>query len=498
MRTGIMALGVAAAALLAMASATADAAVVFSTGNPDGKMAMASRPSSTGKVEIEAADDFPLSSDSLVQTGTFTGLLPSAAPLSSITRVVVEIYRVFPQDSNPGRMASVPTRVNSPSDVAFASRDSASAGVSFAPTVLNPSFTATNSVLNGIHPSPTQTTGGDGTVSGEEVRFDITFSTPINLPAGQYFFVPQVALSSGDFFWLSAPRPIVAPGTPFPSGNDLQAWIRNADLEPDWLRVGTDIVGGATPPTFNGAFSLSAAACPLTVAPTALPVATAGAPYTVAFTATGGTAPYTWLETGRLPDGLALNPSGTLTGNPTTPGAFPIRITALGSLGCAGHVDATLTVMATPSIPTQPTGAPQPTAPAISAARLSASTFRAAPRGATLARTRATKRPPVGATVTYTDSQAATTTFAIIGTATGHRKGGSCVAGAPHRHQTRCSRTVTVAAVTHRDVAGANKVRFTARVRGLKLAPGRYRLALTPKVGALAGATVTLAFRIAS
>jgi hypothetical protein len=37
----------------------------------------------------------------------------------------------------------------------------------------------------------------------------------------------------------------------------LQEWIRNEALQPDWLRVGTDIVGGATPPTFDAAFSLS-------------------------------------------------------------------------------------------------------------------------------------------------------------------------------------------------------------------------------------------------
>ena len=30
-------------------------------------------------------------------------------------------------------------------------------------------------------------------------------------------------------------------------------WIRNSNLDPDWLRVGTDIVGGTT---FNGTFSL--------------------------------------------------------------------------------------------------------------------------------------------------------------------------------------------------------------------------------------------------
>jgi len=33
-------------------------------------------------------------------------------------------------------------------------------------------------------------------------------------------------------------------------------------LDPDWLRVGTDIVGGATPPTFNAAFSLSGETVP--------------------------------------------------------------------------------------------------------------------------------------------------------------------------------------------------------------------------------------------
>jgi len=37
---------------------------------------------------------------------------------------------------------------------------------------------------------------------------------------------------------------------------DLQAWIRNSNLAPDWLRIGKDIIDGTTPPTFNMAFSL--------------------------------------------------------------------------------------------------------------------------------------------------------------------------------------------------------------------------------------------------
>ena len=57
----------------------------------------------------------------------------------------------------------------------------------------------------------------------------VNFTTPFDLAAGQYFFVPQVELAtSGEFLWLSAPRPIVPPGTPFPPGfTDLQLDTRS-------------------------------------------------------------------------------------------------------------------------------------------------------------------------------------------------------------------------------------------------------------------------------
>ena len=43
---------------------------------------------------------------------------------------------------------------------------------------------------------------------------------------------------------------------------DLQSWTRDEMLDPDWLRIGTDIVGGTTPPTFNAAFTLAGEAIP--------------------------------------------------------------------------------------------------------------------------------------------------------------------------------------------------------------------------------------------
>jgi len=110
--------------------------------------------------------------------------------------------------------------------------------------------------------------GGEGAITGEEVVFNVTLGVPIVLPAGHYFFIPQVGITTvsaptGEFYWLSAPKPIVAPGTPFPPGTtDLQSWIRNENLAPDWLRVGKDIVGGNPAPAFNATFSLTGQTVP--------------------------------------------------------------------------------------------------------------------------------------------------------------------------------------------------------------------------------------------
>ena len=238
----------------------------FSTGDTDGKIATATRPESAGKFEIESADDFILTHSTSITDATFTGLITGPSPLSSIGEVRVEIYRVFPKDSDVGRTSGpptfstsqVPTRVNSPSDVAFDTRDSTS-GLAFTTTGLG-TFSALNSVQpGGIHPTPGQTTGGDGPVTGEEVEFGITFSTPFTLPADHYFFIPQVEVTTanGEFLWLSAPKPIVGGTGPFVG--DLQSWTRDAMLDPDWLRVGTDIVGAGA---FNATFSLSGSIVP--------------------------------------------------------------------------------------------------------------------------------------------------------------------------------------------------------------------------------------------
>jgi hypothetical protein len=245
-------------------------AFFFSTGVPDGKIATIAEPANAHnhQVEYESADDFVLSSETRINHATFTGLLTGRAMPWDLKNVVVEIYRVFPNDSNVGRTSGpptfstphVPTRVNSPSDVAFRSLDSGHGQLNYRTHVLNYNFKALASVSSANKVS--LKSGGNGPVTAPEVKFDVSFGNhPLDLPAGHYFFVPQVGLSGrapagSHFLWLSAPKPIVPPGTPFPAGNtDLQSWMRDdPPLAPDWLRIGTDIIGGTT---FNATFELS-------------------------------------------------------------------------------------------------------------------------------------------------------------------------------------------------------------------------------------------------
>ena len=238
-------------ALLLASAAQAPQTVVFSTNAPDGRLGMASRPAGVSVSAREAADDFLLQQATSITNATFYGLLPTGSNALDITKVSVEIYRIFPLDSNDPPSGNVPTRINSPSDVAFGTRTSGNE-LTYSAAHLG-SFTVNNSVVDGIHPSPNSGTGGDGFATGEEFQFSVDFLTPFVLPADHYFFVPQVELSNGTFLWLSAPHPIVPPGTPLLP--DLQTWIRSSELAPDWLRVGTDIIGGGQ--IFNGAFSLS-------------------------------------------------------------------------------------------------------------------------------------------------------------------------------------------------------------------------------------------------
>jgi hypothetical protein len=239
----------------------------FSTNDADGKLGALSQPVSSGKLETETADDFILAETTSIAQATITGLVVPGTALANIQNVEVELYHVFPTDSDQGRTPSVPSRANSPADVEIdtATRDGSLGTLGFTTKLLHSDFTVANTVVNDLVVAPLDHVAhGEGPTSGDLVQITVTFDPPILLPAGHYFFRPEVQVNGSEFLYVSAPKPIVPPGTPL--SLDLQAWIRNSALSPDWLRIGTDIVGPLpappAPPTFNMTFSLTGETIP--------------------------------------------------------------------------------------------------------------------------------------------------------------------------------------------------------------------------------------------
>ncbi|PPT95983.1 autotransporter outer membrane beta-barrel domain-containing protein [Xanthomonas arboricola pv. arracaciae] len=106
----------------------------------------------------------------------------------------------------------------------------------------------------------------------------------------------------------------------------------------------TDSTTG-TPSQATRSYTLTIAAPPIVVAPSALPAATRGTAYSQTLSASGGTAPYTYaLASGTLPAGITLASNGTLSGTATVEGSFNVTVTATDAGSFTGNQAYTLTV----------------------------------------------------------------------------------------------------------------------------------------------------------
>jgi Ca2+-binding RTX toxin-like protein len=123
------------------------------------------------------------------------------------------------------------------------------------------------------------------------------------------------------------------------------------------------------------------------------------------------------------------------------------------------------------STPSSGSGSSASAPPTLSLLRPRPSPFRAARKGASIA-----KRG--GARVGYTVSTAATTSFRVQRAAAGHRQGGRCVRPTDSNRTARpCTRWVRVrGSFAHHGAVGLNRFRFSGRVGRRKLKPGAYRL----------------------
>lgn len=96
---------------------------------------------------------------------------------------------------------------------------------------------------------------------------------------------------------------------------------------------------------------------PISISPQTLPSLQVGTPFAVTFTATGGTAPYTWtLPFGALPAGLFLDAqTGTITGTPTLAGAKVIFVRVTDAAGITAQRGWNVSIAAAPYVPGAPT-----------------------------------------------------------------------------------------------------------------------------------------------
>ncbi|CAN7661605.1 putative Ig domain-containing protein [Ensifer adhaerens] len=87
-----------------------------------------------------------------------------------------------------------------------------------------------------------------------------------------------------------------------------------------------------TPHTVDKSYSVTIAAPTIVVTPSGLPDGGVSVPYNVQFSASGGTAPYTYTrDGGSLPAGLTLSSSGLLAGTPTAAGSSTFTLKAQDS-----------------------------------------------------------------------------------------------------------------------------------------------------------------------
>jgi large repetitive protein len=93
----------------------------------------------------------------------------------------------------------------------------------------------------------------------------------------------------------------------------------------------------------------------LTVGAVQVPAGEVARPFQLRLAATGGRAGYTWsLATGStLPAGLTLDPAGVISGTPTAPGTFPLKLTVTDTLGFTDSVDVQLVLAAKLAVATR-------------------------------------------------------------------------------------------------------------------------------------------------
>ena len=231
------------AAGLALATPAFAGDFFFTTGNADGLLGALSRSDSPGKVETETADDFVLTQTTIISGATIVGLVNAA--VANITNVEVEVYNRFRWTRSVSSVGATCSRASTRrrTSKSMPPRAMEAWERSVLPQrQLSANFHRTEH--RGKRHQPESEPAGPAArvaTSGAEVEDHhhvhqadpsarrSLFLSPGGVGGGWRF---PVAVGAAGRSWRPARR----------SRSDLQAWIRNARLAPDWVRIGTDVI----------------------------------------------------------------------------------------------------------------------------------------------------------------------------------------------------------------------------------------------------------------
>jgi hypothetical protein len=176
----------------------------------------------------------------------------------------------------------------------------------------------------------------------------------------------QFEITIGQGLQIAQRQPVLTPGQltvpyslQFSASGGSPTWTVSSGALPAGLTLSSSGLLSGTP-TAAGDFSFKITATDggrsdtqsysmsvvpkLVLAPTTN-VGEVGLPYGFTPQATGGKAAYTWTIAGALPGGLTMDPAtGAVTGTPSAPGTYALKLTVTDSVGLTVTVDYPLTI----------------------------------------------------------------------------------------------------------------------------------------------------------